>query len=103
MRGANSPPARNPGVCKGERMPAVGLSEAAKLTGRNQSTIHRAMKTGRLAFTVAENGERRIDVGHLERPFRPKGSESPDAIAQPLQSNVVQADAMAALQRLLDD
>jgi hypothetical protein len=84
-------------------MPAVGLSEAARLTGRNQSTIHRAMKTGRLAFAVAENGERRIDVAELERAFGLKGSASPDAIAQPVQSNVVQAGELAALQRLLDD
>ena len=75
----------------GERMPAVGLSEAAKLTGRNQSTIHRALKTGRLAFAVAENGERRIDIAELERAFGLKGSASQDAIAQPLQSNAVQA------------
>ena len=33
-------------------MASVGLSEAAKLTGRNQTTIHRATKTGRLSFTV---------------------------------------------------
>src|SRR4051812_27216726 len=84
-------------------MPAVGLSEAAKLTGRNQSTIHRAMKTGRLTFTVAENGERRIDVAELERAFGLKGSASPDAIAQPLQSHAAQGSELAALQRLLDD
>jgi hypothetical protein len=87
----------------GERMPAVGLSEAAKLTGRNQSTIHRAMKTGRLAFAVAESGERRIDVAELERAFGLKGNARPDAIAEIALGNVVQADAMAALQRLLDD
>jgi hypothetical protein len=29
-------------------MALVGLNEAAKLTGRNQTTSHRAMKTGRL-------------------------------------------------------
>src|SRR3954451_5275621 len=103
MRRANFPPARKPCACKGERMPAVGLSEAAKLTGRNQSTIHRAMKTGRLAFTVAENGERRTDIAELERAFGLKGGASLDAIAQPLQRNVVQAGELAALQRLLDD
>src|SRR4051795_12694965 len=91
---------RKPCACMGERMPAVGLSEAAKLTGRNQSTIHRAMKMGRLAFTVADSGERRIDVAELERAFGLKGSARPDAIAQPIQSNAVQAGELAALQRL---
>ncbi len=84
-------------------MPAVGLSEAAKLTGRNQSTIHRAMKIGRLAFTVDENGGRRIDVAELERVFGIRASASPDAMAQPLQSHAPQAGELAALQRLLDD
>jgi len=85
-------------------MPAVGLSEAAKLTGRNQSTIHRAMKTGRLAYSTEENGERRIDVAELERVFGIKANGAiPDAIAQSLQSHVTQAGEVAALQRLLDD
>src|SRR3954454_13691761 len=90
-------------ACKGERMPAVGLSEAAKLTGRNQSTIHRAMKTGRLSFTTDASGERRIDVAELERVFGIRGRASPDAMTQPLQSNVTQAGEIAALQRFLDD
>ena len=30
-------------------MGAIGLAEAARLTGKNQSTIHRAMKLGRLS------------------------------------------------------
>ena len=84
-------------------MQAVGLSEAAKLTGRNQSTIHRAMRTGRLTFSIAENGERRIDVAELERAFGIKTGASPDAMAQPVQSHVMQVGELAALQRLLDD
>jgi hypothetical protein len=48
---------------------AIGLAEAVRLTGRNQSTIHRAMKAGRLSFTKDETGERRIDVAELERVF----------------------------------
>jgi predicted site-specific integrase-resolvase len=50
-------------------MPTVGLSEAAKLTGRNQSTIHRALKSGRLAYTIDATGERRIDLAELRRVF----------------------------------
>ena len=64
-------------------MPGIGLSEAAKLTGRNQSTIHRAMKTGRLSFTVGDDGERRIDPAELDRVFGIKlnGGAIPDASA----------------------
>ena len=38
---------------QGGFMALVGLKRAAELTGKNQSTIHRAMKTNRIAFTVA--------------------------------------------------
>jgi hypothetical protein len=53
----------------GEAMGAIGLAEAARLTGRNQSSIHRAMKAGRLSYTRNEAGERRIDIAELERVF----------------------------------
>jgi hypothetical protein len=57
------------GCSKGECMAAIGLAEAARLTGRNQSTIHRAMKAGKLSFTKDEAGERKVDVAELERVF----------------------------------
>jgi hypothetical protein len=49
----------------------------------NQSTIHRAMKTGRLSYTVSETGERRIDTSELERVFglKPPGRENGEASA----------------------
>lgn len=50
-------------------MPLIGLTEAAKLTGKNKATIHRAMKGNRLSFTVSDNGERQIDPAELERVF----------------------------------
>jgi hypothetical protein len=50
-------------------MAAIGLAEAARLVGRNRSTIHRAMKTGRLSYVRDAAGERRIEVVELERVF----------------------------------
>jgi hypothetical protein len=50
-------------------MAAIGLAEAARMTGRNPSTIHRALKAGRLSYTKDAAGERRIDVAELERVF----------------------------------
>ena len=50
-------------------MPLIGLTEAAKLTGKNKATIHRAMKDNRLSFTVNDNGERQIDPAELGRVF----------------------------------
>jgi hypothetical protein len=48
-------------------MASIGLSEAARLTGRNASTIHRSMKTGRLSYTRDEAGNRQIDVSEQGR------------------------------------
>jgi len=52
-------------------MALVGLHEASRIVGRNRSALHRAMKTGRLSYTLDEAGERRIDVAELERAFGP--------------------------------
>jgi hypothetical protein len=77
------------------------------MTGRNQSTIHRAMKTGRLSYTVSETGERRIDTSELERVFglklpgRGNGEASTPALAHAVQSHSAQAGEIAALERLL--
>src|SRR4051812_7214377 len=48
-------------------MALVGLKQAAELTGKNQSTIHRAMKSGKLSFRVDDSGQRLIDPAELER------------------------------------
>jgi hypothetical protein len=50
-------------------MANIGLSEAARLTGKPRSTIHRAMKSGRLSYTVGADGARLIDPAELERAF----------------------------------
>jgi DNA-binding transcriptional MerR regulator len=56
-------------------MAQVGLSEAAKLTGKSQSTIHRAAETGKLSAGKNENGDRVFDVAELERVY---GLKAPD-------------------------
>ncbi len=50
-------------------MAKVGATEAEKLTGVNRSTIHRAMKSGKLSYETDENGHKKIDVSELERVF----------------------------------
>ena len=59
-------------------MAHIGLSEAAKLTGKDKATIHRAMASGRLSFVIGPNGARQIDPAELERVFR---LTAPGAIA----------------------
>lgn len=58
-------------------MPSVGLKEAARLTGKNQSTIHRAMKKNKLSYSINDDGERVIDVAELNRVFQVNPEESP--------------------------
>ena len=88
-------------------MAAIGLAEAARLTGKNQSTIHRAMKTGRLSFSLGPGGEREIDPAELHRVFGVAVGGSPPrngaTDAAGLHRNSAQGGELAALQRLLDD
>ena len=96
---------------RGSKRVQVGLRQAARMTGRNQSTVHRAMRTGWLSFTVNEAGERRIDVAELERVFgikSPPGEAvavingaSSEAVAQAVASNATHAGEIVALERLL--
>jgi hypothetical protein len=85
------------------QMASIGLAEAARLTGRNQSTIHRAMKAGRLSYTVDTAGVRQVDTAELDRVFDLSSRKNGAAVAQPVQSNGAHAAELAALQRLLDD
>jgi hypothetical protein len=50
-------------------MALIGLKRASELTGKNQSTIHRAMKSGRLSYQTSDTGERLIDTSELDRVF----------------------------------
>jgi len=70
----------------GGAMSLVGLSEAARLARKDKATIHRALKSGRLCYSVTESGERRIDTTELDRVFpimQPNGeSEVASPVAQ---------------------
>jgi hypothetical protein len=57
-------------------MTKLGLMKAAELTGKSASTIHRAMKAGRLSFEMNDHGERTVDASELFRVFPPKVSET---------------------------
>ena len=51
------------------------LSQAAKETGKGKSSIHRAIKSGRLSARRHEDGTYRIDAAELFRAFPPALSE----------------------------
>jgi len=82
-------------------MALIGLAEAARLSGRNRATIHRAMKSGKLAYTLAEGGERKIDISELERVFGTRATIGNGV--QPLQSDASQRREIETLREFLAD
>ena len=80
-------------------MALVGLHEASRIVGRNRSTLHRAMKTGRLSYSLDTTGERRIDVAELERVFGARVAVGNGAA--PLQSNESQRREIETLREFL--
>jgi hypothetical protein len=82
-------------------MPLVGLSEAARLTGKAHTTIHRAMNNGRLSFTKDEAGERRVDTTELDRVFGVRTGNG--AIASDEQRNATHVREIELLTQQLAD
>ena len=78
-------------------------SEAARLVGRDVSTLHRAMVSGRLSFTKDRAGQ--LDPAELERVFGIKGITTSQTFrgndADP-DSNAPQAETIRHLRGLLE-
>jgi len=78
-----------------------GVGQAARLSGKNRSTLHRVMKDGRLSFSLDETGERRIHTSELERVF---GTGMPHGNgAQQPQSGTAQQVEIELLRQWLAD
>lgn len=73
-------------------MALVGLKRASELTGKNQSTIHRAMKSGRISYSTNDSGERLVDTAELHRVFPIHLAQNIEAckVAPELQCNATQ-------------
>ena len=80
-------------------MALVGLHEASRIVGRNRSTLHRAMKDGRLSYSLDAAGDRRIDVAELERVFGARVAVGNGA--ETVQSNDSQRREIEVLHRLV--
>jgi hypothetical protein len=52
------------------------LGTAAKATGKSKTTIHRAIKSGRISATCDQSGVYKIDPSELHRVFPPLLSNS---------------------------
>lgn len=68
------------------------LSDAAKATGKNKTTIQRAIKNGKISAAKAESGAYEIDPSELHRVF-PLATAQPDA--QRVHSNDAQQPSVA--------
>jgi len=51
------------------------LNEAAKATGKSKTTIHRALKSGKISAAKTENGAYAIEPAELHRVFVPVPAE----------------------------
>jgi hypothetical protein len=60
------------------------LGDAAKATGKSKTTLHRAIKSGKISAAKAEDGSYSIDPAELHRVFPPVTAVTP---VYPLQRN----------------
>ncbi len=60
----------------------IGMTEAAKLTGKQRQTIHKAIKEGRISAIRSEAGEWRIDPAELFRVYPPLSTVNDNQSAQ---------------------
>lgn len=51
------------------------LSEAAKATGKNKTTIQRAIKSGKISASKGDSGSYEIDPAELHRVFPPAAAQ----------------------------
>ena len=72
-------------------MALVGLTEAARLTGKHPTTILRARAAGRLSSSLNSSGQRVFDTAELDRTYGLKAGNgaTPDAGASELQRSSV--------------
>lgn len=62
-------------------MPLVSISEAARLTGKARSTLHKYIKQGKLSTTTAsDNRTKKIDISELLRVFGDINATSSDTV-----------------------
>lgn len=90
-------------------MPMISFTEAARIAGVNPSTIHRAVKDGRLSCVTLDNDRKAVDPAELERVFpsnRPRNG-SDDALPQHakalLNAQQGQIDALRAMVRTQEE
>lgn len=56
------------------------LGDAAKATGKSKTTLHRAIKSGRISASKAEDGSYSIEPAELHRVFPAVTTRTPQAL-----------------------
>lgn len=83
---------RNDPLCT---MPKVSISEAARLTGKPRSTLHRHIASGALSKESDGQGRPVLDISELERVYGPLGQAGvlqSGAVLHPATTKTVAAD-----------
>ncbi|NCC02273.1 MAG: DNA-binding protein [Clostridia bacterium] len=62
-------------------MAKISISEAARLTGKSRTTLHRLIKTGELSTCHGARNARMVDVSELIRVFGPLEPVSSEQVA----------------------
>ena len=78
------------------------LSAAATATGKGKSTIHRAIKSGKISARRDQDGTYHIDAAELSRVFQLNGVGTPQRDtaapgAEPLQNNAAVLEVKVAM------
>lgn len=83
-------------------MPLVSISEAARLTGKARSTLHKYIKQGKLSTTTgSDNITKKIDISELFRVFGDISTTGSDTVTPVAKLQQTTPDETHALQTKL--
>ena len=77
------------------------LGDAAKATGKSKTTLHRAIKSGRISASKAEDGSYSIEPAELHRVFPAVTAKMPQALL-PKNDEEQLSNTLAALRTQLE-
>ncbi|WP_241627670.1 MerR family transcriptional regulator [Rosenbergiella epipactidis] len=86
-------------------MTLVSISEAARMTGKARSTLHKYIKQGKLSTTTDSDNSKKIEISELLRVFGPLlgvASDTVTTVAKQQQTTQVNTDKLHARIQLLE-
>ena len=79
------------------------LKQASDATGRDKSTIQRAIKNGRISANVNDKGTYQIDPAELHRVFEPVACNTEDSVALQQDATGVQPQENAVVDEIVSE